>query len=203
MHKSIRTHTPIVSIFIMQLGNFLRILVDDTIMIDYYVGVLIKEVSDMGLDVSHNCWVGAYSAFNTFRRRIAEIDDRQDDLAQWDNRNDECFLVKDERAGNALMRLEVDDGYEHAGTTATIFDIEDLKRDPISFLLWHSDCGGLIPFGLCKPLAHELLSLADRVDEGELCGGHIQANGGLKAVLKRFAKGLFLAHKNKESVEFC
>lgn len=156
----------------------------------------------MGLDVSHDCWEGAYSAFNTFRKRIAELDDRQDDLAQWGNKNDSCFLVKEEAAGKALIRLEENDDGEHTGKNLTIFDIEDLKSDPVSFLLWHSDCSGIIPFGLCKPLASELLAIAESVDVDEMCGGHIEANSGLKAVIDKFANGLMLAHENKENVEF-
>jgi len=76
----------------------------------------------MGLDTSHNCWHGPYSAFNRFRHAIAEA------------------------AGIPLDSME---GYEPMFPTPEEKNKEAIpwdqyENDPICILLNHSDCEGEI-----------------------------------------------------------
>ena len=129
----------------------------------------------MGLDTSHNCWHGAYSAFNRFRHAIAEA------------------------AGIPLDSME---GYEPMFPTPEEKNKEAIpwdqyENDPICILLNHSDCEGEIESKDCLALAVRLEEIAANLrEDGE---GHIYS---YRAAALRFAKGLRDAAEAGEDVDF-
>ena len=80
----------------------------------------------MGLDVSHDCWQGAYSSFHQFRDRIAKV----------------AGIALDEMRGFSLSRGGI--------------SWDSLQPDALHTLLNHSDCDGYIEAADCAPLADRL-----------------------------------------------
>ena len=129
----------------------------------------------MGLDITHDCWHGAYSAFNRFRHGIARA-----------------------------IGLDLDSmqGYsESTGRAGIAWSL--LKPDPIHILLNHSDCEGEIAVPNLLPLAarlEELIPALAAIDGVEPGVGHLSS--GLASAAKRFADGLRRAAAAGEAVEF-
>lgn len=90
----------------------------------------------MGLDTSHNCWHGPYSAFMRFRREIARTIGVHLDAMQGFSGNAPCVLWS------------------------------ALKPDPLHVLLNHSDCDGTIEHQDCKPIADRLYEIMPLLPEG-------------------------------------
>jgi len=131
----------------------------------------------MGLDVSHGCWHGAYSAFHRWRTELARV------------------------AGIDLLAME---GFEdlrdiYAGKErGPGMKWSALKPDVLLVLLSHSDCDGKIPWKKCEKLAarlEELLPLLPVKD----CGGYTE---NWQAKTRVFIDGLRLAYSLKEDVRF-
>lgn len=147
----------------------------------------------MGLDTTHGCWHGAYSAFNRWRQELAKL------------------------AG--LPPLDLMEGFYNPITgLPTLYHINGktiechqlkrldaqlpikwdcLKPDALHELLNHSDCDGEIPWERCEAIADSLERLIPMMT-GE-CGGHI---GNWKDKTQAFVDGLRLAAKQHENVEF-
>lgn len=146
----------------------------------------------MGLDVSHDCWHGAYSAFSRWREKLAQI------------------------AG--LPPLQLMEGfYEQGSHRDPFFDLsqqypnlaasytvslpirwECLKPDVLYLLLNHSDCEGEIETEVCAPLAtrlEDLLPLLPDADDA----GHI---GNWRDKTQKFIDGLRDAAAKGEVVSF-
>lgn len=98
----------------------------------------------MGLDISHDAWHGAYSAFHRWRKRLAEV------------------------AG--IPDLELMEGFGYGDNTGKI-KWESLKERPLHILLNHSDCDGQIEVPDLSPLIEDLTSLLPLLDGDG--GGHI------------------------------
>jgi len=147
----------------------------------------------MGLDISHGCWHGAYSAFMRWRTKIASL------------------------IGIPLYLME---GFYREGSLRTFHssgvDVpvpfiveetekvlplrwEDFRPSPLHILIDHSDCDGEIEWKDCAPIAFELEKLLPLLPN-EDAGGHI---GLWKETTQKFIDGLRLAHNRKENVEFC
>lgn len=138
----------------------------------------------MGLDTTHGCFHGAYSAFGRWRDKLAEV------------------------AG--LPPLDLMEGYfDWKGiykpnipeTTAQRLPIkwDALRPDPpLHFLLFHSDCDGEIPPEMCGPLADRLAELLPLMPD-ESGGGHLWNYRGVTQI---FIDGLRLAAAAGETVEF-
>ncbi len=131
----------------------------------------------MGLDTSHNCWHGAYSAFNRWRNKIAEV------------------------AGYEIVRY---DGIPAPKLDWDNISLENvngkwgkLPSDPLIILFVHSDCGGYIQWRCTKPLAGRLTELLPLL-EGD-GGGNI---GSYRQTTQAFIDGLLLAHSKNELVKF-
>ena len=127
----------------------------------------------MGLDTSHNCWHGPYSAFNRFRHAIAEA------------------------AGIPLDSME---GYEPMFPTPEEKNKEAIpwdqyENDPICILLNHSDCEGEIESKDCLALAVRLEEIAPKLIQGGLFDNY-------QLMALRFAKGLRDAAEAGEDVDF-
>lgn len=128
----------------------------------------------MGLDTSHGCWNGAYSAFHRWRTRIAEVSGYG---SQWL----ETFTIPDGEDELAIC----DGRWKKA------------PDDPILILLLHSDCEGQIPAEYTAALADRLEGLLPNLRGDE--GGHI---GDIRKTTERFIAGLREAAKENEPVEF-
>jgi len=129
----------------------------------------------MGLDTSHNCWHGAYSAFNRFRHAIAEaVGIPLDSMEGYEP----MFPTPEEERSESVSWAR----YEH---------------DPICILLNHSDCDGEIANEHCLALAARIEEISPKLREsGE---GHIPD---YRAAALQFAKGLRDAAEAGEDVEF-
>lgn len=140
----------------------------------------------MGLDTSHDCWHGPYSSFNEFRREVARF------------------------AG--LPPLDLMDGF-YGGTEAQHYtknwpeswkaalpiQWESLKPDPLHLLLNHSDCEGKIAWEDALPIAKRLDAIGRKIDE-TACFKH--GTNLLKDKIRQFSKGLKLASRRREDVDF-
>lgn len=135
----------------------------------------------MGLDVSHDCFSGAYSSFTRWRNELTKA------------------------AG--LKTVPTPYGFEALDIDWERFTEDNLEGiwenppdDPLLILLIHSDCDGIIPHEYCEHLANRLEQLLPNLDGDGV--GHI-ARLGIKGTTNRFIDGLRLAHERSEDVEFC
>lgn len=149
----------------------------------------------MGLDTSHGCWHGAYSAFMRWRQEIASVAGLPPlELMQGfytplsSNDLPTLYYGTPTRDTDYLRHLE----------RRLPIKWSSLKPSPLHKLLNHSDCEGIIESRDCKPIADALTKLLPRLPDGD-AGGHI---GNWRDKTKAFITGLRLAAKNKESVKF-
>ncbi len=144
----------------------------------------------MGLDVSHDCWHGAYSAFSRWRdllTKAAELpmvpprdamDFRQEVVdVDWGSVNDDNIMGE----------------WGEKRPTLT-----DGTHDPLLFLLCHSDCDGLLHPYHSQLIADRLEQLLPKVQDIE-SGGHI---GNMGDKTRKFIAGLRSAIEQNEDVEF-
>ncbi len=141
----------------------------------------------MGLDTSHDCWHGAYSAFTRWRHHIAEA------------------------AGYQIMPVKYEDGmmidtimlewhrYSPEKELMGIWD--ETPHDPLIVLFAHSDCEGKIFPAQAAPLADALEALLPKIPD-DAVSGHIGARGGYVGVTKKFIAGLRAAVEAGEPVDF-
>jgi hypothetical protein len=87
----------------------------------------------MGLDTSHNCWNGSYSAFNRFREALCE-------------------------AAEVRFRERPYEAYQ-----GNWEGIEPAPTDPLEYLINHSDCEGILPLYCLVPLADRLEGLLPEI----------------------------------------
>ncbi len=132
----------------------------------------------MGLDTTHNCFHGAYSAFSRFRNLLATAAGYE--------------LFKDGRSIFPKIDWET---YPEGGL---IGDWPETPSDPLIVLLVHSDCDGFIRPAQAGPLADRMEELLPKL-EGIDGGGHI---GMMTSTTKLFIEGLRAAVEANESVEF-
>lgn len=136
----------------------------------------------MGLDTSHNCWHGAYSAFSRWRHKIARV------------------------AGYDVFKVVYEDGYTqdtimidwgHITGDNLMGKWEILPKDPLIILFAHSDCEGVIYPDAASLLADRLEELLPLLDGDG--GGHI---GSYKDKTMAFIDGLRNAAIVGEVVDF-
>jgi hypothetical protein len=134
----------------------------------------------MGLDVSHDAFSGAYSAFSRFRQVVAKAmggsypphDDKELERHMWD----------------------WGDGFK-----------EETHPGLFIFMM-HSDCDGEITPEDCIKVAVELEQLLPeikRISTSLEEWGHIARNGGVVEVTKQFIKGCRAAAAASEPLKFC
>ena len=129
----------------------------------------------MGLDTTHGCWHGAYSAFGRCRVGLAK---------------------------EIGINLNLMEGFSGRGLNGIAFDPmkwSALKPDPLHILLNHSDCEGSIAPEDCAPLAARLREVAAGIEPGRDAGGHLD---GIREAAITFAEGLERAAAANEPVEF-
>lgn len=150
----------------------------------------------MGLDTSHDCWHGAYSAFMTWRRELARLAGLPPlDLMEgfhvplkvpWGLPTLFCTNGRAKECPN-LNRID----------ELLPIKWECLKPDALHELLSHSDCEGEISWEHCDAIADSLEKLIPLMS-GDT-GGHI---GNWKDKTQAFVDGLREAARAKENVEF-
>jgi hypothetical protein len=135
----------------------------------------------MGLDTTHDCWHGAYPAFTRWRNKLAEV-----------------AGYKLEKQDGSFIDLPVLpwDSFPYDWPAGEWGD--HVERDPLVYLLAHSDCEGAIHPPQAAPLADRLEELLPLLPDGD-AGGHI---GVWRDKTRRFIDGLRLAVSIGEDVEF-
>ncbi len=135
----------------------------------------------MGLDTSHDCWHGPYTAFTRFRNKLAIAAGYTVEPVT----HEHGFTV--ETVALDWARIERENPGVYLGDWVT-------KEDPLVYLIAHSDCDGVI-----HPAQAE--ALADRIEELL----PLLAPDGLdntRAQARRFIKGLRAAVSKHEDVDF-
>lgn len=139
----------------------------------------------MGLDTTHDCWHGAYSAFYRWRNKIAEVAG----YAVWPVKYD--YAVNDTVMIDWGHIASENPGYLDGHWNETPSDI-------LIVLIAHHDCEGEIVAEHCGPLADRLEGLLPLLPDGD-GGGHI---GDWREKTQRFIDGLRKAADAGEPVGF-
>lgn len=141
----------------------------------------------MGLDTSHDCWHGAYSAFSRWRQEVAKAAGYMTARVQWHDMDypTESILID----------------WGHIEEKNFSGEWDEIPHDPLIILIAHSDCDGEIKPEHAMPLADRLEELLPLLPEGEGTG-HIAARGGFRSATEKFIAGLRAAAAAGESVEF-
>lgn len=142
----------------------------------------------MGLDTTHGCWHGAYSAFTRWRNELARA-------AGYRVRD-----PNDEERAAGLYSQTVDLHWD-------VFKDKNYQGewdsppgdDPLLFLLVHSDCDGVIHPGQGIRIAQRLEQLLPLLDGTEAIG-HIRPH--MRGMTQQFIDGLKAAAEAGEDVEF-
>jgi hypothetical protein len=157
----------------------------------------------MGLDVSHDCWNGAYSAFTRWRTELARAAGMPSLMLMegfWPLRFTTLqYIAEGESLGQStpvpkFVVTQIKDLVENLP-----LKWESLKPDVIHILINHSDCDGSIAHKDCLPLAERLRELMPLLPSDDTAHGHIWS---WKGVTQKFIDGLLLAHEAGEDVEF-
>jgi hypothetical protein len=135
----------------------------------------------MGLDTTHDCWHGAYSAFGRWRKELAKVAGYWITKVQDGIYNDETIIVDWGHLQDKLFG-----------------DWDKVPDDPLLVLIAHSDCEGVIHPREAKALAGRIEQLLPLLPKGD-GGGHIYD---WQVVTQKFIAGLREASNNNEDVEF-
>lgn len=166
----------------------------------------------MGLDTTHGCWHGAYSAFGRWRDGLAKAADIPLQLMEGFYSSDPTDYIHGPPSKAALEWMMPREGgpicKSHYGpelhywveriTEWLPITWDVLKPDALHVLLNHSDCDGQIATEHCAPLADRLEELLPLLPL-ERDGGHI---GDWREKTQQFISGLRLAAARGEAVEF-
>jgi len=138
----------------------------------------------MGLDTTHDCWHGGYSAFCRWRNKVAQV------------------------AGYAVWPVKFEDGILSDTVMIEWGQIREnnllghwssLPPDPLIILIAHSDYNGIIRSDHCEPLALRLEELLPQLEKQDKDGNHFD-NYAEKT--KSFIQGLRVAAERQENVNF-
>lgn len=141
----------------------------------------------MGLDTTHGCWHGAYSAFSRWRDKLAEV---------------AGYTGHDTGRGGTMVdidwgNIEATIGADLLGKWTAIPVRPDGTPDPLILLLAHSDCEGELQVEFLPALADRLEELLPLL-EGD-GGGHV---GAYRDKTETFIAGLREAARLGEEVGF-
>lgn len=135
----------------------------------------------MGLDTSHNCWHGAYGAFQRWRKELARAAGYR--------------IVEPTRLGQPYYELP----WEQFEDKNYLGEWDSIPGDdPLMFLLIHSDCDGVIHPEHGVHLADRLEQLLPLLNESA-AGGHITS---MRGNTEQFIDGLRKAAAAGEDVDF-
>lgn len=156
----------------------------------------------MGLDTTHGCWHGAYSAFSRWRMKLAEVAGVPLPLMEGYYRGVPAEALEwlapragGPRCGHYLGPML--HGHLEEMLPFLPLSWDALKPDVLHELLNHSDTDGEIPADVCGPLADRLAELLPLLDGDG--GGHI---GSYREKTEIFIAGLRAAAAAGEPVEF-
>lgn len=156
----------------------------------------------MGLDTTHDCWHGAYSAFTRWRDKLGEVAGYtyHYDVRPFGKGGVMNAVVSDSRVTPDLDwgNIERTIGHDLLGKWPAMPVRPDGTPDPLIVLLAHSDCEGEIQAEFCAPLADRLEELLPLLGE-EDGGGHI---GSYAEKTQTFINGLRSAAAAGEAVGF-
>ena len=151
----------------------------------------------MGLDVSHGCWRGAYSAFMRWRRMLAKVAGLPPlDLMEGFYHPDD--VVRDPFYTIGRDTMENPTTRDIKQSLPISWDCIDSRFDALKVLLSHSDCDGEIKHNYCAPLACSLEGLMGDIPTGS-GGGHIRD---WRDMTQQFIDGLRCAAERAENVTF-
>lgn len=151
----------------------------------------------MGLDISHDTWHGAYSAFMTWRKKVAELagmpplelmEGFYDHLPPNDRHLPTLYNGGPHEYSYSLIQLDKRLPIKWAS----------LKENPLHVLLFHSDCDGILEWEYLPGIIEELEKLLPLFPE-ENAGGHI---GNWRQKTQTFIDGCKLALSEQENLEF-
>lgn len=153
----------------------------------------------MGLDTTHECWHGAYSAFMRWRTELAKaaglpplplMEGFYEPVGGSNDYRNPFFWA---RKGASVC----ENGFPEIESSLPI-SWDCLKPDPLYELLHHSDCDGEIPWQSCNGIADSLERLLPKLPSGDGLG-HI---GNWRDKTQQFIDGLRLAASRQENVVF-
>lgn len=141
----------------------------------------------MGLDVSHDCWHGAYSAFSRWRDKLAAVAGYEIAKVTWSD--GDTFM-------NGRDTILIDWG--HITEANLMGEWAETPADPLFVLIAHSDCDGYVRLAQAAAVADRLEELLPLLPDEE-APGHI---GHWRTKTQAFIDGLRLAVERGEDVEF-
>ena len=151
----------------------------------------------MGLDTTHGCWHGAYSAFMRWRKKLAEVAGLPPlELMEGFYYPDGIGTLQAVRRALKPMDWLVESVEVLEQSLPIQWDC--LKPDILHELLSHSDCDGELAPELCGPLANRLEELLPLLPD-EDSWGHI---GNWRVKTQTFIDGLRDAAAVNEPVGF-
>lgn len=154
----------------------------------------------MGLDTTHGAWCGAYSAFNRWRTKIAELAGIPLPLMDGHYGAPGGGDWEEHAKGKEIDGYSLYPFNAHFKATHPSLPIrwDVLRPDPLHVLLNHSDCDGEISPEDCAKIADRLEELMPQLPNVE-DGGHI---GNWKDKTKQFIEGCRAAAKAGEPLGF-
>lgn len=145
----------------------------------------------MGLDVSHDAWHGAYSAFNRFRQAVCWAAG-----GIFPNHDLDSVTVR-----NRLDELGI--GLADNGRWYVPDAVTREAHPGLYVFLEHSDCDGQISPENCVKVANDLEKLLDTIDGYPIgVSGHIARHGSYRGALEQFIKGCRAAAEANEPLCF-
>ena len=158
----------------------------------------------MGLDVSHDCFEGAYSAFNSLRMewaRALQLPPLHLMEGYYEKGQIGCdpFLFATQGAVLSSVSCSEYDVLKWKVLDFLPIKWRSLKPNPVYKLLYHSDCDGKLLAKDCLGIAKSLEKIWPKLKDGGN-GGHIWD---YKEVTQKWINGLKLEAENNEDVEFC
>lgn len=141
----------------------------------------------MGLDTSHDCWHGAYSAFGRWRQEVAKAAGYWVVPVTWPDMGYPTDTV--------MLEWHKYEDKNYKG------EWDEVPHDPLLLLIVHSDCDGEIKPEHATLLADRLEGILPNLPEDEGMG-HIARRGGYKGATQKFIDGLREAAKANEPVDF-
>lgn len=143
----------------------------------------------MGLDTTHDCWHGAYSAFHRFRQNLAAAIGIKLEEMEWFG-GEKPFPSKQDEPLVILLKH-----YDDRGDIA----VEDLL--PLADRL--DQVAAIIEAGTPPDdMTGFSMTMAGDKIIAERHGGHLMRNGGTVGAARTFAKGCRLAAERGEPVRF-
>jgi hypothetical protein len=149
----------------------------------------------MGLDISHDAFSGAYSAFNRLRAEVCRAIG-----GSWPPH------FKYGVDGRAILNGDGMPTTDESLDPESWYCDEEYTREAWPGLyefLCHSDCDGEIEPDMCVKVADDLERIIPLVEAlGSTAFGHIEAQGGYVEVLRKLVVGCRLAAEQNEPLLF-